>query len=335
MPKISIIVPIYKVEPYLHKCIDSILNQTFSDFELILVDDGSPDNCPQICNEYAVKDERIKTIHRRNGGLSAARNSGLNIAKGDYICFVDSDDFIHPQYCELLLNEIEKSNFDFCVCDITPFKDENTVNTYFPYNNVISTHITLHEYFQNSKKGVWNKIYKRNVFDNIRFFDGRIHEDIMFATDLLNIIKTPISVIDAKLYFARSRSDSLFTLEKIHPDRVFAGEYMISKAFKQCPELFPFCLKYAIIYPWSFVDKIYVKKDFSNNKKFLCDLQNLIRKYKKDYKHLETIDKITKHRMLLFSRSRFLYSFNAYGRLLRVYLYRSLKKDPYKTGHGI
>ena len=93
-PKISIIVPVYKVEKYLHKCIDSILAQTFKDFELILVDDGSPDNCGKICDEYAKRDNRIVVVHKENGGQASARNRGINIARGDYIGFVDSDDWI-------------------------------------------------------------------------------------------------------------------------------------------------------------------------------------------------------------------------------------------------
>lgn len=102
-PKISIIVPVYEVEPYIHKCVDSILAQTFTDFELILVDDGSPDNCGEICDEYEENDSRIRVIHKENGGPSSARNAGLNIAKGDYIGFVDSDDWIETDMYEMLI----------------------------------------------------------------------------------------------------------------------------------------------------------------------------------------------------------------------------------------
>ena len=94
MPKLSIIVPVYKVEQYINKCIDSILNQTFTDFELILVDDGSPDNCGKICDEYAQKDERVRVIHKENGGVSSARNLGIDEAKGEYVSFIDPDDWI-------------------------------------------------------------------------------------------------------------------------------------------------------------------------------------------------------------------------------------------------
>ena len=99
-PKISVIVPVYKVEPYLRKCLDSIVNQTYRNLQIILVDDGSPDNCGKICDEYAARDRRIEVIHQENGGISAARNAGLNLADGDYIGWVDSDDWIEPEMYE-------------------------------------------------------------------------------------------------------------------------------------------------------------------------------------------------------------------------------------------
>lgn len=105
---ISIIIPVYKTEQYLKRCVDSVLNQTYQELECILVDDGSPDEAGKICDEYKKKDARIKVIHKENGGLSSARNAGLDIAKGDYIGFVDSDDFIHPQMYEMLVDVLEK-----------------------------------------------------------------------------------------------------------------------------------------------------------------------------------------------------------------------------------
>ena len=102
MPEISVIVPVYKAEAYLHACIDSILSQTFSGFELILVDDGSPDNCGAICDDYAARDSRVRVIHQKNQGQAAARNHALAAAKGDWVCFVDSDDAVHPQMLERL-----------------------------------------------------------------------------------------------------------------------------------------------------------------------------------------------------------------------------------------
>jgi len=112
MPTISVIVPVYKVEPYLHRCVDSILNQTYTDFELILVDDGSPDGCPAICDEYAAKDSRVIVIHQPNGGVSHARNAGLDIAQGEYIAFVDSDDYIHTQMLNVSYRQAIETGLD-------------------------------------------------------------------------------------------------------------------------------------------------------------------------------------------------------------------------------
>ncbi|MFZ3577233.1 glycosyltransferase family 2 protein, partial [Virgibacillus sp. DJP39] len=121
--KLSIIVPVYKVEQYLAKCIDSILNQTYKDFELILVNDGSPDNCSDICDSYMKKDNRIKVIHKANGGLSSARNAGIQIARGEYIGFVDSDDFIHRRMYEVLYKNAFKYLSDIVVCDYSQVQE--------------------------------------------------------------------------------------------------------------------------------------------------------------------------------------------------------------------
>lgn len=115
-PKISIIVPIYNVEKYLQKCVDSILCQTYKNLEIILVNDGSPDNCPAICDEYAKKDKRIKVIHKQNGGVSSARNAGLDVATGKYVQFVDSDDWVEPEYSKTMINLIEENNCDLGIC---------------------------------------------------------------------------------------------------------------------------------------------------------------------------------------------------------------------------
>ena len=117
---ISVVVPIYNVEKYLNRCVDSILNQTFTDFELILVDDGSPDNCGKICDEYAEKDNRVRVIHKPNGGLSDARNAGIEWAlknsDSEWITFIDSDDWVHPNYLEFLLQAAEKNNTSVSIC---------------------------------------------------------------------------------------------------------------------------------------------------------------------------------------------------------------------------
>ena len=118
MSKISVIVPVYKVEPYIRKCVDSILGQTFSDIQVILVDDGSPDQCGKICDEYAKQDKRVEVIHKENGGLSDARNAGVPYAKGEYIIFLDSDDYIEKDMLEYMYTRIQDSGADMATCGL-------------------------------------------------------------------------------------------------------------------------------------------------------------------------------------------------------------------------
>lgn len=211
-PKISIIVPIYKVEQYLSRCIDSILNQTFQEFELILVNDGSPDNCGQICETYALKDERIKVIHKENGGLSDARNAGLDICSGEYIGFIDSDDFIHPRMYERLYNVLRKSEALIAQCDFQYFKNieeisKNAVTNEFKiydYKEAIAGLIDNHLLVAN----VWNKLYHKSLFGNIRFPKGKIHED-EYVTYKLFYYAKKIARVEDKLYFYYNNSNGI------------------------------------------------------------------------------------------------------------------------------
>lgn len=131
MPKISVIVPVYKTEKYLFRCVDSLRNQTLKDIEIILVDDGSPDNCPEICDEYTRQDSRIRVIHKENGGVSTARNAGLDAAQGDYITFVDSDDYVDTEMYEQMLTVAVEHNCDVVMCDcLKEFPDHNVLYTH-------------------------------------------------------------------------------------------------------------------------------------------------------------------------------------------------------------
>lgn len=180
---ISIIVPVYNVEIYLEKCIESILSQTFKDFELILVDDGSNDNSAKICDEYSKKDRRIKVVHKKNGGLSSARNIGLDLAKGEYIGFVDSDDFISPNMFSELYNTIRKSNSDLAICNFLRIKgDELDFNTYKELDIIEEFEglEILNQLYES--RGVqfvvaWNKLYKKELFNELRYEVGKLCED--------------------------------------------------------------------------------------------------------------------------------------------------------------
>lgn len=215
MCKLSLIVPIYNVEKYLEKCINSILNQTFSDFELILVNDGSPDNCKSICEKYEKIDKRIKVVNKENGGLSSARNAGLDIAKGEYIGFIDSDDWIHVDMYKKLIEIAEKNSADIVQCDyIDAYDDDTTITNKDTYNwKVIDKFEAIKmlvEFGREHVVGVvsWNKVYRRSLFDSIRFPVGRLNED-EFTTYKLLYKSNKIVFGDEKLYFYRQTPNSI------------------------------------------------------------------------------------------------------------------------------
>lgn len=206
---ISIIVPVYNVEPYIRKCVDSILCQTYRALEIILVDDGSPDNCGAICDEYAVRDSRVKVIHKPNGGLSDARNAGLAVATGAYIGFVDSDDWIAPDMFEYLLRGLIGNDAQISVCGVT-----NAYQYQFRSNRegkdiVMDAGEALNElFFDRMENYAWNKLYLAELWRDIRYPVGKNFEDI------LTIYKTferadRIAVLQEEKYFYRIRPDSI------------------------------------------------------------------------------------------------------------------------------
>ena len=204
MPQISVIVPVYKVEKYIHRCVDSILAQTFTDFELILVDDGSPDSCPAICDEYAVKDPRVRVIHQENGGLSAARNAGIDWAfansDSQWLTFIDSDDWVHPQYLQKLYDAAQSKNVEVSVCGFArTYGEEPEVNEAEIVPRVWSPEDF---YVQRNVNAViaWGKLYKKEAFAQIRYPVGRIHED-EFITHRVLFAYDRIAVMEAPMYF--------------------------------------------------------------------------------------------------------------------------------------
>ena len=203
MPKISVIVPVYKVEKYLDRCISSILAQTYTDFELILIDDGSPDNCPELCDEYAKKDERIIVIHQENGGLSAARNTGIDwvFANSDseWITFVDSDDWVHRRYLEAMYNAVERYNVDISICGF--IRTEKEVD--FAFDELSYKEYTPEDFWVKDRPNAtvaWGKLYKRYLFEQRRYPVGKLHED-EFVTYKLLFLQSKVAVIEDALYF--------------------------------------------------------------------------------------------------------------------------------------
>lgn len=236
---ITVIVPIYKVELYIKDCIDSILNQTYGNLEIILVDDGSPDSCGRICDQYAIEDDRIQVIHKNNGGLSSARNAGLDIATGHYIAFIDSDDIIHPQYFEILHGFINDADYIFC--DLYEFQNKKDI-TITPISDPrveeLSSTKMLNElmsfHYPNSIIAC-NKLYKSELWKQIRYPIGKIHEDEFIIHELLDKSEF-IKFIDLKIYYYRQSQTSIMafaTNDKAILDKIegfwLRRSYYISK----------------------------------------------------------------------------------------------------------
>ncbi len=215
-PKISVIVPVYNVEKYLNKCVESIVNQTYKNLEIILIDDGSPDKCPMICDEWAEKDDRIKVIHKENGGVSSARNAGLDLSSGDFIGFVDADDFVKENMYSCLIDDLIKHQSDISMCSIN-FLDEN--GNIFKSDYALDSANFIEE---NCNKlinemyktcychwvALWNKLFAKEIFKTLRFPEGRLFEDWTIVPMIYFECKR-LSYISDKLYnYSASREGS-------------------------------------------------------------------------------------------------------------------------------
>lgn len=220
---VSVIVPIYKVEKYLPYCIESIINQTYENLEIILVDDGSPDGCPRICDEYAKKDKRIKVIHKKNGGLSSARNAGLDIFTGEYVVFIDSDDMMINNAIELMIKELINNKSDLVMTDYYYLKSLDE-NPNIDNSNYIVENFEGNDIFDllyNKKYPMimlaWAKLYKKDLFKNIRFPEGKIHEDDFIIHRVLD--KTKKFTHMSSLLFLNSLRPESITASKFTPKR--------------------------------------------------------------------------------------------------------------------
>lgn len=224
MDLISVIVPVYKAEKYLGECVDSVLSQTYEKFELILVDDGSPDNSGRLCDEYAEKDERIKVIHKENGGVSSARNTGIDDAKGEYLTFVDSDDIIDKQYLELMYKRIVEADSDMCFCHFDRF-DENVS---IEYKEIIPKYLAVEfndkkfidfaSALFDLKKNVFGSscrlLYKKSCVEKLRFnLKIKISEDLVFTLNAIFNSKSICSIQNV-LYHYRTNLNSAGTTYK-------------------------------------------------------------------------------------------------------------------------
>ena len=215
MEVISVIVPVFNVEEYISECLDSILNQTYKQLEVILVDDGSTDRSGVICDSYAKKDSRVQVIHQKNSGVASARNAGLDRARGPYITFADSDDFIDATMYECMYQKLSESDADMIICGYKKVDEEGK-----PIHNdspIINQELSVHDVLGklNEKNGwyyltVWNRMYKSGVWDDVRFDVGKKHEDEFVAHKLFAKCKKILTIED-KLYSYRNRQNSIMT----------------------------------------------------------------------------------------------------------------------------
>ena len=239
-PLISVIVPVYKVEPYLHRCVDSILAQTYPHIEVVLVDDGSPDQCGAICDEYARQDSRVIVVHRKNGGLSAARNSGLEVCHGDYIGFVDSDDYIHPEMYEQLYNDITRFNTSLAFCHTDVIRHGKGDGKKYGSGSEVQpkTYVMRRALEESIWWSAGTKLYHRSLFDNIRYPEGKTNEDLPVTIRIYDRCDQ-IAINFNKLYYYCIREGSI-TTSKLNPqkfDILDNASYVTNYLRKTHPEL--------------------------------------------------------------------------------------------------
>lgn len=206
---ISVIVPVYNVEQYLDRCINSIINQTYCNLEILLIDDGSPDSCPQKCDEWEKKDARIKTFHKKNGGLSDARNYGLDRVMGDYIAFVDSDDYIEKTMYEIMIKDIKKTKSDLACCGRFYKSTKEERKSRCQEKPIVLNDIeAIHELLNNGcvEEAVWDKLYKKELWDHLRFPLNEINEDIVVMPQIIRKSKRIVHVGLPLYYYCYNNS---------------------------------------------------------------------------------------------------------------------------------
>lgn len=306
MKKISVIVPIYNVENYIEKCIESIVNQTYKNLEIILVNDGSEDNSVLICEKWLKKDKRIILFHKENGGLSDARNYALDRASGEYLVFVDSDDFIELDMLEKLYLAVTKNDSDVAICGFKNIYENYETSQYLTLNNekIVTGKSILKQVF--TPLGyvyvvVWNKIYKKDIFKNLRFDKGKIYEDEFINFRIFYNI-TKVTIVNECLYNYRQREGSIinseFNIHKFYCNKEFQKLRIDFYKEKNDLELLNLAAKEYL--RWSF--KIINEKGHYFTEDIKKELVNDFRKVYKLTKY-----NFDKHSLMLFIRSTLAY----------------------------
>ena len=320
--KLSIIVPVYNVKPYIDKCITSILDQSFKDFELILVDDGSTDGSGEMCDAFLKHDVQIKVIHQKNQGLSGARNTGIRIAKGKYLAFVDSDDWLEHDMLLKMIETAERQHADIVVCRGQLVESNGSISGYVGYDNqeIMSTKSATIEILKDEKMQsfAWNKIYKRNLFDGIEFPIGRLFEDtattykLFYKSDKVVCIPyigynyriNPNSITHEK------RTDiQKFIKRELDNALAFHERYLFARSHEEFKDVLPLCAFKAYQMIRSFIHLV-EHKNFYLTKEQVHTVNNIMGKiYINDlsmfnmYERLDLVlYKINKHLLKMYLR---------------------------------
>ncbi len=321
-PLITVIVPIYKVEQYLDKCVDSIIRQTYRQLEIILVDDGSPDRCGIIANELAKKDSRIKVIHKENGGLSSARNAGIDIAQGEYIGFVDSDDTIEPFMYEKLLKLIQSEGTKLAVCAINYVYEDGKIltkkklgeNKTFDFYQAI-VEMNQHTYFD---MGAWSKLYHRSLFKEIRFPVGKLSEDYYIMYKLFDKAQK-VSYLDLPCYNYLQRQNSITRSDKInhyYEDAAYSQMLYLDENYPNMKTVGHTEYASAALTVYDF----YLKNNVKCPKEKLKHFDDVIKQNKEYIKQANYLSKSKKIQFKLFEINTTLYTiiFKTYRKIKRI-----------------
>ena len=289
MPLISVVVPVYKVEKYLDRCVQSIVDQTWSNQEIILVDDGSPDNCGAMCDAWAEKDSRIKVIHKKNGGLSDARNAGMAIASGTYMGFVDSDDYISPDMYQLLYDRMIADDADITACGVEMIFEDGTSPRSLTssgscvLNNAEAMEAVIRESWL--KQPVWYKLYKTELVRDIPFPVGKYHEDVFWTWQAVAQAEK-VSVFEKPCYCYVQRSGSImaerYTLRRLDAVEAKAARHVyLKKNYPELLNLSAVSLAFTCIYHGQLALRDLEEKDAD---KALAWLQNVTRETEVDWR---------------------------------------------------
>lgn len=304
-PKISIVIPVYNDEMNLYSCIDSLLCQTYKDFEIVLVNDGSVDKSDSICKQYKEKNDNIKLINIEHKGLGVARNIGIEHCDGDYITFVDSDDYVDSKYLEIMYNNIVNNNCDLCICDFKRvFNHKHKKNNYTNRIRILSSEEMYKLFFRVSQKkdyyGVWGKLIKKEVISNIRFVENKINGDIPFVYEVISNVNKVVFIDDVLYYYYHNRksiTNRTFSFEKL--DLIEMWDVVLKNVEEKHPEYINYCKDCCMRARFTLLSKMLID-GYDKNDKELHEINRQLKQYiRKNYFSLLKINMSFSRKILL------------------------------------